>query len=732
MNLLPKNSFSKKLAYSYIVVFLIPLLLSVSIYVTAASYIYQYSESKLENELSGNEKFVEDLLTRLTITYNTLLSDSTIRIAMAGNTPTPTQYSALKSQLSLTSSSSDGLFGDIFIFFDAYDYVVGYRYGGDTITNYYEASSTVFTQPLSEWRELMRTFHTGDLIRTTDGILYLKSMNDNAGQAAVTLAIQIPADRLAKLNTNTNLYGETNLILFDGQNQVAFTSNNNLPASLHLDALLQNLPERTAQKITHSGTHYIISHSSFYSFSYLILVKEDEVIAQLRLLFLLIFLVVLATFSIGALVIRRFVLEQIRPVQEILNLLDTNTFEGDEFELIQQSISRNLHYIMQSRSFLADSFITHIIHGDMQTAPPLEFSHTQFQLILLRVENMGIYTPEVGDNVKSLRSLMYTAVTNIFDELLGATCSIYHSVQGETIVFLFNSDTEVRIDDVEHAYRQLQDYLGIDAYVTLSDICQNLDEIQTLWQEASHQLDSAEMRGCPGVVQQENTSPIVTGGGYQKYINLFTAAVADGRSDQARDVVRGMIQLCAENRKNMNDVKFNLLTMMNDAAQELERRTQADIKSKFYETNIAYKVIEAKSTSLLLGITDEFLTMVTSLPDAISTQVSLEERIASYIRAHYDDSNLNLKILADKFYKTPAYLSRKFKEHFGVGILDYLSSTRLDAAKQKLLETDWSIEQISEHCGYTNTVTFSRQFKSYTAMTPGRFRQAHKMFPSEG
>lgn len=732
MKTAPKNSFSKKLAYSYIVVFLIPLLLSVSIYVTAASYIYQYSESKLENELSGNEKFVEDLLTRLTVAYNTFQSDSTIRTVIAGGSPTPTQYSALRNQLSLTSHTSDSLFNDVFVYFDAADYVVGRLYGGDTIANYYDAASSEFLQPMDEWREMMRTFHTGDLIRTTNDILYLKSINDNAEQAAVTLGIQIPADLLAKRNMNTNLYGETNLILFDEQNQVVFASNNNLPPSLHPDTLLQTLPEHSPQTINHSGAHYIASHSTFHGFRYLILVKEDDVIAQLRLLFLLIFLVLLATFSIGALVIRRFVLEQIRPVQEILNLLDANTFEGNEFELIQQNISRNLHYIMQSRSFLADSFITHIIRGDMRAAHPLEFSYTGFQLVLLRIGNMGIYAPEEGDDIKSLRDLMHTAVTNIFDELLGSTGNIYHSVQSETIVFLLNSDTEARIDDVEHAYRQLQDYLGIDGYVTLSGVCQSLDEIQTLWQEASRQLDSAEMRGTPGVVQQQNTAPAPTGGGYQKYINLFTAAVADGQSDQARDVVRSMIQLCAENRKNMNDVKFNLLTMMNDAAQELERRTQTDIKNKLYETNIAYKVIEAKSTSLLLGITDEFLTLVTTLPDAAGSHAPLEERIANYIRTHYDDSNLNLKILADKFYKTPAYLSRKFKEHFGVGILDYLASTRLDAAKQKLLETDWSIEQISEHCGYTNTVTFSRQFKSYTAMTPGRFRQAHKMFPPEG
>lgn len=730
MKLYAKNSFSKKLTSSYIVVFLIPLLLSVVVYTTAVSYLHQYSENMLENELRSNKSFVENLLNDLLNVYITTESHASIRAAMAGESLSSSQYNTLKDHLSLATSRNDGLFSSAYVYFENADFVMG-TWGGDTAINTYEAYASLYLQSAGEWQSLLRAFHTGDLVATADGILYLKSLQSNADQRAVTLCITIPAARLATLNDSVRLFGETNLLLYDEGGNLLFTSNGELPKTFDLNTLLDTLPEQTPQKITRGGVRYIAAHSSFYHFGYLLLIKEDSIVSRMKLLLLMIFMVTLAAFFIGGFVIRRFVLNQIRPVQEILDLLGTADSEGNEFELIQQNISRNLHYIMQSRSFLADSFITHIIRGDVRAAHPLEFSYAKFQLVLLRVGNMGIYAPEESNDAKSLRDLMHTAVTNIFDELLGSAGNIYHSVQSETIVFLLNTDTEVRIDDVDHAYRQLQDYLGIDAYITLSDVCQNLDEMQTLWQEASRQLDSAEMRGTPGVVQQQNTAPAPTGGGYQKYINLFSAAVADGKPAQAQDVVRSMIQFCAENRKNMNDVKFNLLTMMNDAAQELERRAQADIKSKFYESNIAYKVIEAKSTSLLLGITDEFLTLVTTLPDAAGSHAPLEERIANYIRTHYDDSNLNLKILADKFYKTPAYLSRKFKEHFGVGILDYLASTRLDAAKQKLLETDWSIEQISEHCGYTNTVTFSRQFKSYTAMTPGRFRQAHKLFPPE-
>ena len=723
MKTYPKNSFFRKLFYRYIIVFLIPLLLSTTIYVVASVYIYQYSKIMLENELRNNEKFVEDLLMDLTNVYADMQNHSTIHTAMAGNVPTYTQYNALQNQFSLASSQSRGLFTNIFVYFDEADFIVDLT-GGDTPSNYYQARAPSYTGSFELWQDMMSTFYTGNLVRTSDGILYLKSLNENAGQRAVTLGVEIPAATLTTRNSTVKLYGETNLILLDEENNVIFSSGDSFD-SLNLSVL----PDNDA-KITYNGVRYIASRSSFYSFDYLILVKDDDIVAQLRTLLLTIIVVLLAAFFIGLLVIHRFVQSQTRPVQEILDLLNINGWEGKEFELIQQSISRNLHHIMQSRPFLADSFISHAIRGNVNEVESLEFHYEKFQLILLRTKDMGVYTPEDGDDTKLMQNLMYTAVTNIFDELLGSLGSVCHSIQGETLVFLLNTNAEAQIDDVEHIYRQIHDYLGVSGYVAISETCTDLNDLQTVYQESARALDGAEMRGRTGVRTGKDTAPAASGG-YQKYINLFTNAVAGGQPDLAHSAVRDMIQTCAENHKNMNDVKFNLLTMINNAAQELERVSQTDVKSKLYESDIAYKVIEAKSSALLLEITDEFLTLVGMLDGVDITQTSLEERVANYIRTHYDDSNLNLKILADKFHISPAYLSRKFKARFDAGILDYLSSTRLESAKQKLLETDWSIDQISECCGYTNSVTFSRQFKSYTGMTPGHFRQIHKLYPPE-
>ena len=64
---------------------------------------------------------------------------------------------------------------------------------------------------------------------------------------------------------------------------------------------------------------------------------------------------------------------------------------------------------------------------------------------------------------------------------------------------------------------------------------------------------------------------------------------------------------------------------------------------------------------------------------------------------------------------------------FGVTPLRYLTSLRLNKAKMLLLETNMTIEQISECCGYQNGFYLNRVFVKYEHTTPSRYRNTHRM-----
>lgn len=88
----------------------------------------------------------------------------------------------------------------------------------------------------------------------------------------------------------------------------------------------------------------------------------------------------------------------------------------------------------------------------------------------------------------------------------------------------------------------------------------------------------------------------------------------------------------------------------------------------------------------------------------------------------YASPDFSISYLADTFHVSIAYMSYLFKKEMGENFSDYLWELRLEKAKELLLTTQMSIDEISIAVGYVNTSSFRRKFKSATGMAPSQFR----------
>jgi AraC-like DNA-binding protein len=99
------------------------------------------------------------------------------------------------------------------------------------------------------------------------------------------------------------------------------------------------------------------------------------------------------------------------------------------------------------------------------------------------------------------------------------------------------------------------------------------------------------------------------------------------------------------------------------------------------------------------------------------------EAVARYIQENYQDCNLCLAKLCDVFQMNQSYLSRTFKNIFGIGILDFIHKQRLIHVKQQLQEPDSNIDTIWHSVGYTNRRTFNRTFRRLEGMSASEYRK---------
>lgn len=127
------------------------------------------------------------------------------------------------------------------------------------------------------------------------------------------------------------------------------------------------------------------------------------------------------------------------------------------------------------------------------------------------------------------------------------------------------------------------------------------------------------------------------------------------------------------------------------------------------------------------GIMENTLALITQLIYDLSAeggQNPLATGIRDYLIENISNPNFNMENLSMHFGYNSDYLRRVFKGEYGVSPTEYLSEGRLQRAAELLLNMpQYSIEEISNLCGFTDRFYFSRFFKKHKGVSPAIFRR---------
>lgn len=95
---------------------------------------------------------------------------------------------------------------------------------------------------------------------------------------------------------------------------------------------------------------------------------------------------------------------------------------------------------------------------------------------------------------------------------------------------------------------------------------------------------------------------------------------------------------------------------------------------------------------------------------------SYTERAANYIEKNYM-KNLSVEKLADDMNINRRYLSRIFKEDYGMPLKEYITDVKLRHA-EAFLRAGYSVTQTAAMTGYPDSIHFSKIFKKHRGITP--------------
>ena len=108
----------------------------------------------------------------------------------------------------------------------------------------------------------------------------------------------------------------------------------------------------------------------------------------------------------------------------------------------------------------------------------------------------------------------------------------------------------------------------------------------------------------------------------------------------------------------------------------------------------------------------------------------LEERKPILLAKEYMQENfwrsLTLEEVSAYVGFNASYFSNLFKRETSMNFLEYLTTLRIDHARERLMKTDDSVNEIADAVGYSDVKYFSRIFKRSLGLSPNKFRKMYK------
>ncbi|WP_166244679.1 response regulator [Paenibacillus turpanensis] len=150
------------------------------------------------------------------------------------------------------------------------------------------------------------------------------------------------------------------------------------------------------------------------------------------------------------------------------------------------------------------------------------------------------------------------------------------------------------------------------------------------------------------------------------------------------------------------------------------------------------KLLEAVEGALQIEEEWERVETLERMADPQLLQAKLEsqqysepvQQAVRYVEQHLQEP-LGMREVAMHIHLNPSYFSALFKEQTGFTFSEYVTRSRLQRAKELLLQTRLPISDIAEQVGYQTPKYFIKLFKEYEGKSPSQFRKELKQEDDE-
>ncbi|MFD1176963.1 helix-turn-helix domain-containing protein [Paenibacillus puldeungensis] len=349
------------------------------------------------------------------------------------------------------------------------------------------------------------------------------------------------------------------------------------------------------------------------------------------------------------------------------------------------------------------------------------------RLALVQMDDVHRLNAEPGSQTESL---LYFAIANIGQELLGRSCACEAAdMKSGHLVFIV-SGSENALETLEESCRELQkmiqSYYRITFTVTLSEI---IPDYLRLTQHYNLAIRHANYRMIFGKgallvperirMNEENQSFRIP----QELERRLTEGLKSGGPEETEQAISNWIALLRKfSFENMFSALLHLAVTLSNTLGEMNHHNLNPVSINLQAINrrILEKETLEEIEAVLMEVVHEVFEQRQSGRE--NKNRLLADTVKEIIDKHYADPDLNVQRIADMLKMSSVYLGKVYKEQEGISVVDQINEARLEQARLYLEEQQFTVVEIMEKVGFGNESYFYRLFKRRFGTTPKEYR----------
>lgn len=614
----------------------------------------------------------------------------------AFSTPEAYRYSELMKNIKIANSMIE----DIYLYYPVWDYIVGTE-GCYNSRNYFLLNSGLSSKGYAEWKS--------HILESDNINFFFSPLGKN--EEKLYFRQQIPASRerdpqsILIIGVNDTEFmrlldmalpnddGTSIFVLTEEEQLYLSRMKESAPSNSELQDLLTRNPNES-EKVDEDGYVGWEMPSAHHAFYYVVLSNKEVLVAHIKSIQHLLIMGIILCTGIGLTISLFLGLKQHKSIEKTINSLNDKVLWSIKESALgdvlnqRQSDPEALRNLFQTAGILFDYIYYSFILADVS------FQRDKHQ----SKENLQ----EVGQSLEREYSFVDVVPTLI----------------GDTAVFLLNyestdSDLLCRIEELIR-----QQWEKEDIRMRQSEVFMSESQMVSIYEQTL--LFFHKELGLPGETIPQEKEEVLIFDRWKKALMLREYAEAKAMVPE----VLASYVLSADDAYVRTSRQYAVINTVIQSAQGEDTRYHGNHMPEWMNALKGCDSVKELS-ACLKEILSEFEDLGSQY--TMRQKERLSYKIKKIIEENYNQHFLGLCYISEQVGVSTSYVSKVFKEEYGIGVVEYMNELRIEAAKKLMEKEGITIKEVAEQVGFTSDIHFIRIFKKYENITPGVYKRQNKV-----